>query len=126
MELKSVSSLTFYAKDLNATADFYKTLGFRFGEQTERSLTMYLNWFSLTFVAIGSEDKPEFREEAGAEPKGGGLYINIKVTDADEFYKGVVAKGLEPSSEPRDWPWGNREFVMRDPDGYKLVFFSKL
>jgi len=22
------------------------------------------------------------------------------------------------------WPWGKREFVVKDPDGYKLVFFS--
>lgn len=33
--------------------------------------------------------------------------------------------GMKPSSEPRDWPWGRREFVLRDPDGYKLVFFKK-
>lgn len=27
---------------------------------------------------------------------------------------------------PRDWPWGNREFVLKDPDGYKLVFWHEL
>jgi len=47
------------------------------------------------------------------------------VDDADASYQEVVAKGIKPSSEPRDWPWGNREFVVRDPDGYKLVFFQK-
>ena len=29
------------------------------------------------------------------------------------------------SSEPEVRPTGNREFVLRDPDGYKLVFFQK-
>jgi hypothetical protein len=38
----------------------------------------------------------------------------------DAYYRDLIAKGLKPSSEPR-----NREFVICDPDGYKLVFFNK-
>jgi catechol 2,3-dioxygenase-like lactoylglutathione lyase family enzyme len=29
------------------------------------------------------------------------------------------------TGEPQLRPSGNREFVLRDPDGYKLVFFQK-
>ena len=79
----------------------------------------------LILTPFAKAKKAEFKEEATAEPKGSGIYINCSVADVDEFYEGVKAKGLTPSSEPRDWPWGNREFVMRDPDGYKLVFFAK-
>jgi hypothetical protein len=32
---------------------------------------------------------------------------------------------LEPEGEPELRVSGNREFVLRDPDGYKLVFFQK-
>ena len=53
------------------------------------------------------------------------MFVYISVDDVDEFYRGLAQKGLKPSSEPRDWPWGNREFVIRDPDGYKLVFFKR-
>lgn len=125
MKAKSVSGIGFYVQDIARTAEFYEMLGFRVGERTDNYLKVYLNWFWLQFNTVSGEDKPEFRAEANAEPKGGGLYINIAVDDVDEVYKAVVAKGYKPSSEPRDWPWGAREFVLRDPDGYKLVLFQK-
>ncbi|MHB1865000.1 MAG: VOC family protein [Candidatus Saccharimonadales bacterium] len=79
----------------------------------------------MDFHPQDKEDKPEFQKEAHLDNKGAGLFIYISVDNVDEFYNGLIDKGLKPSSEPRDWPWGNREFVIRDPDGYKLVFFKK-
>jgi hypothetical protein len=32
---------------------------------------------------------------------------------------------MKPAGELRVQPSGRREFVLRDPDGYKLVFFQK-
>jgi len=125
MKSKSVSGLGLYVQDIARTAEFYDTLGFREGERTDAYLKIYLNWFWMQFNTISSVHNPEFQKEAQAEPKGAGLYINIAVDDVDEFYAGVLAAGTKPSSEPRDWPWGNREFAMRDPDGYKLIFFQK-
>lgn len=125
MKAKSVSGLGFYVEDIAKTAEFYLALGFREGERTDNYLKIYLNWFWMQFNTISSEDKPEFVREALGEPKGAGLFINIAVENVDEFYGDVLAAGMKPSSEPRDWPWGNREFAMRDPDGYKLVFFQK-
>ncbi len=44
----------------------------------------------------------------------------------DEFYEAMLAKDIKPASAPQDFSWGRREFVIRDPDGYRLVFFQKL
>lgn len=126
MEIKSISGITCYVKDLDKTAKFYETLGFRLGKQEGNSLTVYVNWFWITFVSQDKEDKAEFLEEANAEHKGAGTFLNLKVEKVDEYHKEVVDAGLKPSSEPRDWPWGRREFVVRDPDGYKLVFFENI
>jgi catechol 2,3-dioxygenase-like lactoylglutathione lyase family enzyme len=125
MKLKSVSGITSYVKNLEKTATFYKALGFEIKKRDENHVTVYLNWFWMDFLLISKENKPEFQKEAHADNKGVGQFLYISVEDVDDFYKGVIAKGLKPSSEPRDWPWGNREFVMRDPDGYKLVFFKR-
>jgi catechol 2,3-dioxygenase-like lactoylglutathione lyase family enzyme len=125
MKPNSISGFVCYVKDLAATTKFYETIGLRSGKNENGRAVYYVNWFSVTFVQQDKEDKSEFTKEANAEPKGSGIYINIKVDDVDEFHKQAIAAGLKPSSEPRDWPWGNREFVMRDPDGYKLVFFQK-
>jgi hypothetical protein len=32
---------------------------------------------------------------------------------------------MKPDGEPQVRLSGNREFVLRDPDGYKLAFFEK-
>ncbi len=126
MKLNSVAGIVFYVNDLEKTSKFYKSLGFTTVEQDSDHLLIRLNWFWLNFQPASKEEKREFQKEANAKTKGAGLYIHIKVDNVDDFYKDMLKKRLAPSSEPRDWPWGNREFVIRDPDGYKLVFFQKL
>jgi len=126
MKMKSVSGLVCYVKDTAATAEFYETLGFDFYKREPDHISIHLNWFWIDFHPQDKENKPDFQQEANLESKGAGLFIYISVENVDEFYEGVLAKGLTPSSQPRDWPWGNREFALRDPDGYKLVFFQRL
>jgi uncharacterized glyoxalase superfamily protein PhnB len=79
----------------------------------------------MEFLLKGNENKPEFQKEANLSHKGAGIFISISVENVDEFYNALLTKGLKPSSKPRDWPWGNREFVIRDPDGHKLVIFKR-
>jgi catechol 2,3-dioxygenase-like lactoylglutathione lyase family enzyme len=125
MKIKSVSGVSCYVKDLDKTAQFYETLGFEIKKRELNHITAYSNWFWIDFLAIDKEEKPEFQKEAHLDSKGAGLYLYLSVDNVDEFYNDLLSKGLKPKSEPRDWPWGNREFVMRDPDGYKLVFFKR-
>lgn len=124
-KMKSVSGSVFYVKDLAKTIAFYAALGFQCDDHDEDYLSIRLNWFWMDFHPQDKEDKPEFQKEANLTNKGAGQFLYISVDDVDVFYAELVAKGLTPSSEPRDWPWGNREFIIRDPDGYKIVFFKK-
>jgi catechol 2,3-dioxygenase-like lactoylglutathione lyase family enzyme len=126
MKLKSVAGLVCYVKDTAKTAEFYDALGFHFDKREPDHLSIRLNWFWIDFHSQDKEDKLEFQKEANLKNKGAGLFLYISVDDVDEFYEGVLAKGLKPSSQPRNWPWGNREFALRDPDGYKLIFFKRL
>ncbi|MDD5145234.1 MAG: VOC family protein [Candidatus Pacebacteria bacterium] len=57
--------------------------------------------------------------------KGAGVFIYISVEDVDEKYSELMSKGLQPSGEPKDFDWGNREFAIKDPDGYKIIFYKK-
>jgi len=124
--MKNVSGILCYVKDTKKTADFYKTLGFKFYKCEPNHVSIHLNQFWIDFHPQDKENKPDFQKEATLSNKGAGLFLYLCVDDVDEFYRDLVAKGLKPSSEPRDWPWGNREFVIRDPDGYKIVFFHKI
>jgi catechol 2,3-dioxygenase-like lactoylglutathione lyase family enzyme len=124
--LDTVAGTVCYVKDTEKTADFYKKLGFTIDKIEPDHVSISLGNFWMDFHPQDKEDKPEFQKEAVLEPKGAGLFLYFKVSDVDGYYADLLNKGLEPSSEPHDWPWGNREFVIRDPDGYKLVFYKVL
>jgi catechol 2,3-dioxygenase-like lactoylglutathione lyase family enzyme len=125
--LKSVSGFGIYVADTKKSAAFYKKLGFRIVEK-DNVTKAYINWFWIQLIENKTAEAlgPKFKKEALSKQKGAGLYVNCAVEKIDAYYMSLVKKGLKPSSKPRDWPWGNREFVVRDPDGYKIVFFQKL
>jgi catechol 2,3-dioxygenase-like lactoylglutathione lyase family enzyme len=125
MKVNSISGLTCYVKDLARTADFYETIGFRRGKEESDRATFYVNWFFVNFVSQDREEDENLRKEAEAPTKGAGMSVHIKVDSIDDFYKGVVSKDMKPATEPQQRRGGGREFTLRDPDGYKLVFFEK-
>lgn len=120
-KLKKLDSLLFYVTDTHKTAQFYGDLGLEIVKEQKDFTLAKLNDFELHF-----HDKTEviFRNESFIEPKDAGIFIYINVANIDEYYQSLKKARLKPSSEPRNWPWGNREFVIRDPDGYKLVFYE--
>ena len=124
MKPNSISGITCYVEDLAKTAEFYEVLGFRRGKEERDRLTFYVNWFFMTFIAQGQEDDAELRKDAELPAKGSGLLINIKVDDIEDFHRAAVKAGLHPAGEPEVRSSGNREFVLPDPDGYKLAFFQ--
>jgi catechol 2,3-dioxygenase-like lactoylglutathione lyase family enzyme len=125
MKVNSISGLTCYVKDLARTAEFYETIGFRRGKEEPDRATFYVNWFFVTFVAQDREDDAELRKEVEAATKGAGLLVYIKVDDVEGFHEAVLSKGMKPATEIRKVSRAQREFVLRDPDGYRLVFFEK-
>jgi catechol 2,3-dioxygenase-like lactoylglutathione lyase family enzyme len=125
MKVSSVSGFVLIVEDLDKTAKFYEDLGFRFGRREDDRLVVYVNWFSVDFVTVNKSDRPVVQKEAALENRGAGVWFLISVSNVDEFYEEAKKAGLKIESEPEDRPTGRREFIMRDPDGYKLVFFAK-
>jgi len=75
-------------------------------------------------LAFIDENATPIKNESGMKPKGLGIYAYVEVDDADRHYAFVKGNGIEPRTEPKTWPWGKREFVVKDPDGYKIVFYA--
>lgn len=119
--LKKLDVLVILVKDITKTAEFYKTLGFTITEQTIDKIAAEVGNFYIDFH---NENTVEVNVESGKSPKGIGIYIYVNVEDIDLYYETLVQKGLLPSSKPKDWSWGNREFAIKDPDGYKIVFYQ--
>jgi catechol 2,3-dioxygenase-like lactoylglutathione lyase family enzyme len=124
MKVNSISGISCHVRDLSRTTEFYEGIGFRRGKEEADRVTLYVNWFFMTFIAEDEVDDADLRQEAEASTKGAGQLVHIKVDDVQAFYEGLVSKGLEPARAP-EVRGGNREFLLRDPDGYKLVFFQK-
>ena len=64
-----------------------------------------------------SEELPEF---TGREP-GGALTFFIKVSEADKLFESIK-DDVEVIKSPYTSFYNLREFVIKDPDGYFLVF----
>ncbi len=114
MKPKSISALVYKVVDMEKTIKFYESLGFKVAKNDGQIAVAYVNWFSAEFHLANDIDD---------SPKDGPLVL-VSV-DLDEFYKGAVAAGHKPESELQPTVNGRREFSLRDPNGYLMVFFEK-
>ena len=49
----------------------------------------------------------------------------LTIQDVDRLAMRAKARGATMLQEPRDQPWGTRDFVVKDPDGFKITFGSE-
>ncbi|HSX23926.1 MAG TPA: VOC family protein [Candidatus Saccharimonadales bacterium] len=128
IKINSISGLLFLVKDLSKTTEFYEKLGFQFKEKTADHAKAYINWFWIEFVADDKAEEGVFQKLSNidkTEYRGSGQFVEVSVQNVDEHHEALLAKGLKPASQPQDFSWGRREFVIIDPDGYRLTFFEK-
>lgn len=118
-----ITSLVLWVADATLSVKWYKKIGFEVVNVTDRDATVLCNGFEIMLVTM--RDEEEFNKDSLAGVKGKGMYVYVHVDDVDTKYAELTKLGITLSSEPRDWPWGNREFVVHDLDGYKLCFWHK-
>lgn len=118
-----VTNLVLWSQENKLSEKFYKKLGFGLVRSDDEHSVVRLGDFEIWLVNMRDEDI--FSGDAFASEKGKGLYVYIEVEDVDATYKSFLKLGITPHTEPKDWHWGNREFIIKDPDGYKLCFWQK-
>ena len=118
------TNILLWVQENKISEKFYKKLGFEVLVSTDAYSEIQLGEFSITLVNMRDED--EFNGDSLSGIKGKGIYIYIKVDDVDVEYNRQEKLGLKPATKPRNWEWGNREFILKDPDGYKLCFWQLL
>lgn len=99
---------------MDKTLAFYEGLGFRVDKNDGRIAVVYVNWFSAEFHLVSDIDDG---------PKDGPLVL-VSV-EVEKFYAAALAAGYVPESELQKTVNGRREFSLRDPNGYLMVFFEK-
>jgi uncharacterized glyoxalase superfamily protein PhnB len=119
-----ITNLLFWVQENKLSEKFYKKLGFEVTESDEMHSTVDLHGFRIILVNMREDDK--FAKDSMSSEKGRGMYVYIRSDDVDVTYKEVVNSGIAPLTDPKDWDWGNREFIVKDPDGYKLCFWTPI
>jgi catechol 2,3-dioxygenase-like lactoylglutathione lyase family enzyme len=118
----NITHLVLWVQDNKVSEKFYKKLGFTVEQSDDEHSLVSLPGFKLDFVSMRDDDK--FARDSMAAEKGLGMYIYVSVDDVDAKHDELTALGFTGATKPKDWPWGNREFILRDPDGYKLCFWK--
>jgi uncharacterized glyoxalase superfamily protein PhnB len=79
---------------------------------------------SPTFYAGVERDGVDIHLQAASATKrqpGHGA-VNIFVTDVDALYRELTSRGARTLNEPKDYPYGMRDFDVQDLDGNHLCF----
>ena len=115
--IESISAVTLAVTDMGRSVRFYEALGFeRLYGGEEAAFTSYR--VGGGYLNLGARsDLPDVR--------GWGRPI-FHVADVDAMHDRAIEAGLQPEFEPRDAPWGERYFHLRDPDGHELSFARPL
>lgn len=119
-----ITSVLLWVQENRASEKFYKKLGFEVLRSDDFHSVVSLGGFEL--VLVNMRDEEEFAKDSMAAEKGRGMYIYILVDSVDAKHQELIDRGFKPATTPRDWPWGNREFILKDLDGYKLCFWQPL
>jgi uncharacterized glyoxalase superfamily protein PhnB len=119
-----ITNLLFWVQENKLSEKFYKKLGFKVLQSDDEHTLVSLNGFNIDLVSMRDEDK--FARDSMSADKGKGVYVYINVDDVDAKHRELSETGLAPVTGPKDWPWGNREFILKDPDGYKLCFWQPI
>lgn len=117
--IKRVHSNLYLVRDIDATIEFYKKLGFDVSE-ADGTARVKLNDFTLAFMEDGSNQN----DRTNSLSKGVGVCTYIETEDVDTQYQFIVGNSVTSLSKPESQPWGKREFTVSDVDGYKIVFYS--
>ena len=111
-----INAITLIVSDMAASVRFYTDIGFTivYGGPDD----------SFTSLSIGSNFVN--LQHTRAVPETGWGRVIFHVPSPDDVHTTAVAAGYTPEFEPRDAPWNERYFHLRDPDGHELSFARPL
>lgn len=113
---------SFTATDLQRSIAFYRdVLGFVVGDEWREDGALAgceIHAGAITFM-LGQDDFKKGRDRQ----KGIGTRVWCHTAqDLDRLAAEIQARGGMLDQEPQDMPWGDRVFMITDPDGFKLTF----
>ncbi|HWR39209.1 MAG TPA: VOC family protein [Patescibacteria group bacterium] len=109
-------------------------------EKLQESKEFYIKYFNFVLVyesdwyieLISAENQgmgvsftlPQ--REVGEFFNGKGIVLSFEVDDVDAEFSRLQALGLDNLTEIQDKPWGERSFVVDDPNGVHLYIYKSI
>lgn len=105
-------------EELEAAQSFYtRHFGFEVVVSFDWFCLMRRGALELAFMKPGLDTQAEAFRGAYA---GSGAWLTLEVADVDAEFARLVEAGVSVAFEPRDEPWGDRHFALRDPSGLTI------
>ncbi len=130
------------AREMQKSIAFYRdALGFAVRESWPEKDPMFANLvLDKQSVMLGGPCAPEKAAEFGCSEAeiaimkrdqeayaknrpGVGVSVYLLVPDVDAYHARLVSKKVPTLTAPKTQFYGQREFIVEDPDGYRLVFY---
>lgn len=127
-----------YCSDIKTSLSFYVDLiGFSISYERPEENFVYLDLdgieLMLEQVAEDSDNPRTWWTGKPEKPYGRGVNLQMQVSDVDAIHERLLTVDW-PLFRPMEDKWyrvdggktGNRQFVVQDPDGYLLRFFTSI
>ena len=119
--------------DLNNSLKFYQTIGFKIEYERKENKFVFLSMGEIQFMLQELSENDKWNIEPISYPFGNGINFQLEVEDVEKIYNTLKENNYEISFEMEE-NWyrqenkllGNREFLVKDPDGYLLRFSEDL
>jgi len=116
-----------FVPDVDASVGFYtQTLGFELlradppGAEGRCDFAVVARGGAM--IMLADERMLRGRGDPIGEPRGRGIDVRVMADDVDALYVALQQAGANIIAPLRDRPYGLRDFVVRDPDGFGLRF----
>jgi len=114
--------LTISTNKLEQSRDFYRDiLGFALVFENDNYIEMLAEGSTTMGVSFVT---PEL--SGGEKFTGEGIILSFEVADVDAEFARLKASGVRILEELRDKAWGERSFVINDPNGVHVYIYKSI
>ena len=116
-----------FVPDVDRAIQFYtERLGFELlrREETDGQATFAVVALGPAIVMLADEQHYVAMGASLVEPRGRGIDVRFVVPDVDAVYRTCLMSGIRIALDIGDRYYGLRDFIVEDPDGYRLRFAS--
>lgn len=119
--------------NIDKSLSFYKTIGFKVEYERPENKFVFISMGEIQFMLQEISDNDKWSIAPLSYPFGNGINFQLEVDDVNKIYNSLKDSNYEIAFEIEE-NWyrqdnkllGNKEFLVKDPDGYLLRFSEDL